>query len=581
MRIRLLPLVVLGLMFGSLPGARAQVTSIMNSPHNLSAMGPGRIRAATEGEVCVFCHTPHNSSPVQPLWNRMLPASAYTVYSSNSLVASPGQPTGSSKLCLSCHDGTIAIGSVLSREQPIAMVGGITTLPPGASNLGTDLSDDHPISFRYDTALAQQNVKLRSPEALPQQIKLDPNGELQCTSCHNAHDNSLGKFLVMDNTSSQLCNSCHNEGATTVAGHAQCNSCHQPHTAPSGPYLLRGKTFSTSCLLCHSGGTGANQGPNIASDVVKLVNHDTNPDVRTRLNTPAETSCADCHEPHTMVKATALAPLVSPRLGAIGGVNSGGATIPRAQYEYEVCYKCHDANNTVPLAVSRQITQVSTRLQFSPSSVSYHPVQVAGRNTDVPSLKPGYTTQSIINCSDCHGSDSSAKSGGSGANGPHGSNVNSLLLAQYRLVSATQTQVSENATAYALCYRCHDRTNLMSDKTFLHHKHVQDSGAPCSTCHDAHGIAAGQGTLTGNSKLINFATSVVQPISGQTLATYTNLGYRRGSCTLVCHSKTHNNLAYNRAGGIEPAPLRRIPGPVAPRTARPAPTPPARQPAVR
>src|SRR5580765_7275904 len=104
--------------------AQAQQSSIINSPHNLSASGPGAIRASNEQEICIFCHTPHNSAPVQPLWNRNMPVSAYTVYTSNSLDAVPGQPTGSSKLCLSCHDGTIALGSVLSRQQGIAMVGG-------------------------------------------------------------------------------------------------------------------------------------------------------------------------------------------------------------------------------------------------------------------------------------------------------------------------------------------------------------------------------------------------------------------------------------------------------------------------
>ena len=95
--------------------AAAQQSSIIHSPHNLSAGGPGAVRASSEQEICIFCHTPHNAAPIQPLWNRNVPVNAYTVYSSNSLVAVPGQPTGSSKLCLSCHDGTIALGSVLSR----------------------------------------------------------------------------------------------------------------------------------------------------------------------------------------------------------------------------------------------------------------------------------------------------------------------------------------------------------------------------------------------------------------------------------------------------------------------------------
>src|SRR5262245_27574688 len=225
--------------------AFAQQESIVNSPHNLSASGSGAIRSTNEQEVCIFCHTPHNATPVQPLWNRQLPVTAYVPYTSNSLQAKPGQPTGTSKLCLSCHDGTIALGSVVSHNQQIFMAGGMTTLPPNRpSNLGTDLSDDHPISFRYDQTLASKNQKLQNPLALPPELKLDVNQELQCTTCHEAHDNSRGKFLVLDNSSSQLCKSCHNQGATDIANHVNCNACHQAHTAPSGPYLLKGKTVS-------------------------------------------------------------------------------------------------------------------------------------------------------------------------------------------------------------------------------------------------------------------------------------------------------------------------------------------------
>lgn len=44
--------------------------SVVDSLHNLSATGRGEIRAAVEGEVCIFCHTPHRSEAVQPMWNR-------------------------------------------------------------------------------------------------------------------------------------------------------------------------------------------------------------------------------------------------------------------------------------------------------------------------------------------------------------------------------------------------------------------------------------------------------------------------------------------------------------------------------
>ncbi|MDH5426342.1 MAG: hypothetical protein OEY29_15245, partial [Gammaproteobacteria bacterium] len=176
---------------------------VLTTKHNLSSSGPGSIKASSEQQVCIFCHTPHSSVPASPLWNRSTPGSNYTPYSSSSIVASPGQPTGASLLCLSCHDGTIAIGEILSQPDPISMSGS-STVPQGASRLGTDLSDDHPISFVFNNNLANQRGELINPSNLTGLVKLDKSGQMQCTSCHDPHDDSNGKFLVMANVASAL-----------------------------------------------------------------------------------------------------------------------------------------------------------------------------------------------------------------------------------------------------------------------------------------------------------------------------------------------------------------------------------------
>ena len=118
------------------PPARA---ALVNTKHNLSVSGPGTVKATGETQICIFCHAPHNSSPTPPLWNRRSPGSTYTPYTSSTQRAAVGQPTGASLMCLSCHDGTIALGDVLTRAAPISMSGGVTTMPAGASRLGTDL----------------------------------------------------------------------------------------------------------------------------------------------------------------------------------------------------------------------------------------------------------------------------------------------------------------------------------------------------------------------------------------------------------------------------------------------------------
>ena len=519
-----------------------QTGSVVNSPHNLSASAPGSVRATSEQQVCIFCHTPHNATSVQPLWNRQTPVNAYRVYASNSLQALPGQPTGSSKLCLSCHDGTIALGSVFSRQQPIGMAGGMTTLAPGKSNLGTDLSDDHPISFAYDTALVTKRPTLKSPSQLPPQIRLDGNKELQCTSCHNAHDNSMGKFLVMNNANSQLCISCHDQGLTTIATHVDCAGCHQSHSAPSGPYLLKAQNVTQTCIICHSSTPSPTRGADIASVLAMPVRHDTNSPVNIVAHVPNNVVCNDCHEPHTMGSGGAVAPLASARLGKISGVNAIGAPIPHVQNEYEVCFKCHaDQATSLVTPMTRRITQANTRLQFSPSAVSYHPVEIAGRSTDVPSLKPPMNTSTLIYCTDCHASSASPAGGGAGAKGPHGSAYRSLLVAQYITLDGTP----ESASAYALCYTCHDRTNILQDRSFTrHNKHIKILNSPCSVCHDSHGIASGQGNPTNNAHLINFDTTIVtaEPITKR--LEYVSTGPGKGSCYLSCHGRVHAPLSY-------------------------------------
>ena len=538
MKIHFVLLIILTLAPFSLQGAGPN--SVLSSPHNLSTAGSGTIHATSEQQVCVFCHAPHKATAIQPLWNRGLSSAVYQVYTSNSLQAQPGQPTGSSKLCLSCHDGTIGLGNVTSRTQTIAMQGGVTVIPAGKTNLGTDLRNDHPISFVYDTTLVGKNAKLKNPGLLPSVVHLDQNQNVQCTSCHDAHNDSLGKFLVMDNSSSQLCNACHVMGTTTVPDHVQCSVCHQSHTSPSGPYLLKSAKISTTCLACHSGGTTPPQGVNIAAELAKTSTHDTSSAINLANPFPSNITCADCHEPHTMTTTAAVAPTVPARFGRIRGVNKSGTTVSTASYEYEVCFKCHADQSALTPWITRQIVQSNTRLEFDAAAISYHPVEAAGKNTNGPSLIAPLTTSSIIYCGDCHTSNSDHKAGGTGPNGAHGSTTRPLLMKRYDTADPT----SESATVYALCYTCHNRTSILGDKSFTRHNtHISGARTPCATCHDAHGISASQGTATKNSRLINFNTTIVTASSGGRLE-FNVISPGHGRCYLRCHGENHNPYTY-------------------------------------
>jgi len=247
-----------------------------------------------------------------------------------------------------------------------------------------------------------------------------------------------------------------------------------------------------------------------------------------------------------MESGSGTAPNVHPSMGSVPGVNLSGAPITEAAFEYEVCYKCHaDTNVASASCISRQLTQINTRLEFAPSAVSFHPVASPGRNPDVPSLRPPWTEASLVYCSDCHGSDASMKAGGSGSDGVHGSFFEPLLVARYETADFTP----ESASSYALCYRCHERDGndgILRDRSFVHDVHVSESRTPCSVCHDAHGVASTQGRQMSNTHLINFDSTVVfpDPITGR--LEFRDLGTFSGSCTLTCHGVRHDNETYAR-----------------------------------
>ena len=201
--------------------------SIVSTKHNLSITGTGTVKSTDETEICIFCHTPHQAIKNDniPLWNHDLSATAsYGVYTSptfdgSSSITDLGGTNAAtaavSNLCLSCHDGTIAINSL---NNPSNATGGNPTMtgtgaggvmPAGTSNIGADLTDDHPVNFRYDAALYAADSSLNDPSGLTG-VRLF-NGYVQCASCHDPHESTNATFLRVDNSGSALCLKCHNK----------------------------------------------------------------------------------------------------------------------------------------------------------------------------------------------------------------------------------------------------------------------------------------------------------------------------------------------------------------------------------
>jgi len=531
--------------------------SIVNSKHNLSLSSPGKVKSVTETEICVFCHTPHNATSSAPLWNRYDSGQVYIPYKSTTLKAATGQPSGASKLCLSCHDGTVALGLVRSRSELIPF-----TQPIGPeANLGTDLSDDHPISFRYDSALAFSDTQLKDPGALTGPIHLDKDSQLQCTSCHDPHDNQFGYFLKTDAVRGNLCLNCHNMNGwggsvhknsqaswnnvppkpwahtrwTNVADNA-CENCHNPHGALGRKRLLNYSNDEDNCVPCHNGNVAKK---NIMVEFNKLSTHpvytssglhDAAEDTLVTSNRHVE--CADCHNSHAV--SDSFSGFIPGSLKGVKGLNAQGLAVDGITYEYELCFRCHaDSNYAAHNYVNRQFAENNTRIEFDPSNQSFHPVENIGKNPNVPSLISPLTTSSLIKCGDCHNNNSGPGNDGTGPKGPHGSVYSPLLE---RNLNFAEGQ-SESLKAYALCYKCHDRSTVLSDRSFSSHAfHVVEVKYPCTACHDPHGVK-------NAPHLINFDRNIVSANSSGQIS-FTDNGRYHGSCSLDCHGEEHNNKSY-------------------------------------
>lgn len=513
--------------------------------------------------MCEFCHAPHVAGPSQALWSDA-PGVTYRLYESSTLQASLDQPTGASRLCLSCHDGTTALSTFPDRlgGQPSSRVA-------GRSLLGTDLSDDHPISFTYDAALAARNGHLAEPALLPRAVALDEARQLQCTTCHNPHGSGFEQALVEDPRFSQLCLRCHRLDGWSSSAHATspatwprrgivsssssetrtvaengCSSCHRSHSAERPEWLLRSRTEEKNCLVCHDGSLASSD---IERESKKLSAH---PFEQTEwLHTPVENftlmerhvTCTDCHDPHgvaaSLVRSTA--PTLPPALRGARGINVSGTRVTPAALEYEVCFACHGLTEQPKATLIRQDHVTNVRLETDPANASYHPVVAPGKNHDVSGFEPGYTTASTLYCTDCHNSDTPASVGG--VRGPHGSMYEPILEREYQMTDPSP----ESFQAYALCYKCHNRASLLSDQGgFPHRRHVVELQTSCAACHDAHGSRR-------QTRLINFMTTgksgnaVVSPSSAGRLE-FEDLGRFAGRCFLSCHGSDHNPKTYPR-----------------------------------
>jgi hypothetical protein len=332
---------------------------------------------------------------------------------------------------------------------------------------------------------------------------------------------------------------------TTSGTKALCENCHDPHgsanarltawTRPagftSGVAGVRDSGTAaagdTLCLQCHGNGTVGRSAPgaqDVATPMSGQYGHvssstSSHSDTETvaDLATNRHAECVDCHDPHAAAAGTHLAGTGRPDAALRGATvvipswsgtpwstadtyTPSRFTGAAGEYEAALCFKCHNGlSSGRTVTRSDATTYVATDLsqEFNPSNASYH--NVTGQSTGVREtftmngvtftwpwdasrvLKPGWTKDSKVACTDCHTS-----GGGTAAAGPHGGTQAWALDPAYpgdwrtaKLSPTSDTGVDQPI----VCTKCHIFGIGQWDFTRSNNAHRFHQGYECNYCH--------------------------------------------------------------------------------------------------
>lgn len=452
-------------------------------------------------------------------------------------------------------------------------------------NVTNSASGSHPVGIPIPST-----ADFKSPDNLP----LDSvENKIRCLTCHKTHKSPVADGNVLRINAADLCFECHirqtnsnlvhlntENGALWPGGQygsyapavaemssngksqrGSCINCHRAHgfpntSSPNSVYSsLLMENEQNLCITCHDGNPVT---PDIRTDFYKTYRHPvtsytgrhsqaeyTDPSRYGTANRHSE--CVDCHNPHFTEKDTTppAKPYVSGKLKGVARVSVVNVSTNMINYvfrppwdttpikEYEICFTCHSGFTTQPTGQSNHAQK------FNTYNASYHPVEAAGKNTNINqnAFVNGWKGDSLMYCSDCHQADNSE------VKAPHGSQYRYILKKPYTASSSSRT-MSNNE----ICFDCHNYNTYANDQASNtvkaysrfnppaynrgHTYHVGNRRYPCYACHDTHGSANQKFLLvTGRNPGLNSYTMTANG----------------GTCAPTCHgSKTYNSINYAR-----------------------------------
>ncbi|MFN7249984.1 MAG: cytochrome c3 family protein [Anaerobacillus sp.] len=271
-----------------------------------------------------------------------------------------------------------------------------------------------------------------------------------------------------------------------------CSSCHISHQG-SNERLLTNASEAQVCLTCHNG-TGSRYNTMVDFSSGNVAFH---PVKGTEVSPDGEMSCSSCHNPHAGNGMRTTPRYAVGSLEAVPGVKVEYGVEPFTQpvtyalrssidYEYQLCFVCHSSYNEKPV----DTVSTNTAKEFHPENLSGHHNVSEYQTSGFGSYINGWTADSPMFCTDCHGSSSI-----NNHEGVHGSQNLKLLKQPFN--ERTKGMDSNN-----LCLTCHDprsygtggnnqgKTRFWGRNKNINLHNINKHRVACAQCHSAvpHGI---------------------------------------------------------------------------------------------
>lgn len=499
--------------------------------------GPGHYNA----EICSGCHTHDEGFPIPAGGGESAGGAACSCHSSiftpmnsstttyhHQMNGNAADYTISSRTCLMCH-----VDHNIFRPDLNTGIG------QRAKNLRADITStvtqgDASVLANYDyTSSGAGGICLSCHTSAQTKGYAHPDGSTETVVISKAlfdaitgsHNYAVTTTFTKDGSSfSANCVKCHNDEMTKSyqdAGNqfGTHNSDYPRFLDPLGLASPTAPLEEDMCFRCHSTANNPNAGSNqdyygvqsMTTEALRVQQalgltyaHPVGT-YRGRHSDYAETAgdladgstrhaeCGDCHSTHAAAQGThdGSSNLVSNALKGVWGVEptswpavpatsnantfaapTGYNRVEPAQKEYQICLKCHSNYTTLPSG-ARNLAE-----EINPGYKSTHGIVQPGTNPycNTSTMNEPWASSKVAYCSDCHRSSNSAD-----PEGPHGSNLEHLLVA---------TIVSDDVNGTPLCMVCHLAsvywTTDSSPSNYPKHPSTQGSHKlppGCFSCH--------------------------------------------------------------------------------------------------